>query len=366
MNYGVDSVRYARLVEDCRRLVEIPSVSGDESAIADFVEARLHEAGIDGEIRRIGDNVVLHRRGNRGQLTVIAGHLDTVPLFGADVGLMTTEDRVYGLGATDMKAGLAVMLSLAELDELDGDLSLIFYVCEEVDLSRNGLRVVMNEIPELREADAAILMEPTSNYLEAGCQGTLRVRVELGGTRSHSARPWMGRNAIERLHALLTAVSTFERREPVIDGVQYRESLSAVRVDGGVANNVIPDAAQLWLNYRFAPDLTQEQACERLEQYLRDHGALEEADSVVVEDVAGGALPGLSSPVLAALRELSIEVRAKLGWTDVSYFAAQGIPAANFGPGDPLLAHSAGEWVSTAEMYSAYATLAKLLVASEE
>jgi succinyl-diaminopimelate desuccinylase len=287
-------------------------------------------------------------------------------MFGDDVGLEVLADRIVGLGATDMKAGLAVMLSLAELEELDGDLALIFYVCEEVDLSRNGLRVVMREVPELREADTAILMEPTSNYLEAGCQGTMRVRVDLSGVRAHSARPWMGRNAIERLSDLLAAVTTFERREPEIDGVRYRESLSAVRVHGGVANNVIPDSTQLWLNYRFAPDLSADQARDRLEGYLRSHGSLGEDDAVVVEDAADGAPPALDAPVLGALREASRAVRAKIGWTDVSFFAAHGIPAANFGPGDPLLAHSVGEWVAHSEIVGAYEVVAELLVASEE
>lgn len=343
-------------------LVSVPSVSHHEAALADLVESRLGRLS-HLELSRLGDNVVARTRLGRARRVVLAGHLDTVPPpEGADPAAVAIEgDRLVGLGAADMKGGLAVMLWLAEeLRRPAFDLSFVFYACEEVEARFNGLGVLAEAMPEALVAEAAILLEPTSAVVEAGCQGTLRMGVTLRGRRAHTARPHMGRNAIHRLAPVIEAVAAFEAREPLIDGCRYREALQLVSVGGGVAANVVPDEARVVLNHRFAPDRSPAEAEAGLRELLAPH--LEAGDSIEVLDVAQGAPPSLSEPLFAALVGASgSEPRAKLGWTDVARFAAAGVPAVNFGPGDPSIAHMAGEWVQGAELQTVAATLSGLL-----
>lgn len=358
-----DGVEERSLVDTCCELIEIPSVSGDEARIADFVEATLTRGNSQGKLTRVGDNIVFSRRGSSGHKLVIAGHLDTVPASGG-FEAVRRDGKIYGLGASDMKGGLAVMLAIAALSEVVHELTMVFYVCEEVDLARNGLRQVLAESTELTRTDAAILMEPTSNYLEAGCQGTLRLRADLSGKRAHTARPWVGENAVSKLAPLISALEGYPLRKPSIEGVEYREALSVVRVQGGVANNVVPDSASLWINHRFAPDRTADQAGSDLQSWLRENSAIGPMDRMTLEDYAEGAPPSLSAKLIRELAASSRGVRAKLGWTDVSFFAGLGIPAANFGPGDPLNAHTPGEWVEDDELRDAYRSVKALVVAS--
>ncbi len=239
-------------------------------------------------------------------------------------------------------------------------MSYVFYAGEEVAGEFNGLRRLFEERPDLLAGDAAILGEPTEGVIEAGCQGTMRLEVTLAGARAHTARPWMGRNAIHRLGRLLAVVEAMPERRPVLDGCEYREALQAVGVDGGVAGNVVPDRATVTLNHRFAPDRTPAEAEAAVRALLSP--VLEAGDEVTVVDVADGAAPGLQHPLLAPLVDrLGLPVRAKLGWTDVARFAAAGIPACNLGPGDPLLAHTAEERVDRASLESTRSTLASLL-----
>jgi succinyl-diaminopimelate desuccinylase len=271
-------------------------------------------------------------------------------------------DIVHGCGAADMKGGLAVMLELATgIAEPAVDVTYVFYAGEEVAAEHNGLGHLFDARPELLAGDVALLGEPTAGALEAGCQGTMRVEVALRGSRAHTARPWTGRNAIHRLGPLLTELEQRQDwRRVVVEGCEYREAVSAVRVAGGVAGNVVPDEVVLTLNHRFAPDRTPEEA----EVVLRDAlaGHLDDGDSWVLVDAAAGAAPGLSHPLLEALvARNALEVRAKLGWTDVARFAAHGVPASNFGPGDSLLAHTPGEWVSRVQLERCHAALADLL-----
>jgi succinyl-diaminopimelate desuccinylase len=245
------------------------------------------------------------------------------------------------------------------------DVTYVFYAGEEVAAEFNGLERLFRERPDLVAADAAVLGEPTGAVVEAGCQGTLRLAVTLAGRRAHTARPWMGVNAIHRLGALLAVVAGFEERSPVLDGCTYREALQAVRVEGGVAGNVVPDSARVELNHRFAPDRTAADAAAALRSFLAP--VLGEGDEVQLTDSAEGALPGLEHPLLRSLVASSgVEVRAKLGWTDVARFAAAGIPACNFGPGDPTLAHHPDEFVTRAEIESVHASLLALLTAEGE
>lgn len=343
-------------------LVDMPSVSNDEAAIADAVERAVREQTTGFEVLRHG-NVVLART-NRGLPTrvILAGHLDTVPIadnvpsrFVDEAG----EQQLYGCGTVDMKSGDAVFLHLAAtVAEPVHDLTLIFYDCEEIAAKYNGLNRIERELPEWLTGDLAILGEPSGGVIEAGCQGTMRVLLTAKGVRAHSARSWKGDNAIHRMGEVLRRLSDYRAREVDIDGCVYREGLSAVRVSGGVAGNVIPDAAELDVNFRFAPDRTIEQATEHVRSVFTGLDL-----DFEVTDAAAGALPGLSAPAAKDLISLvgTDSVRAKYGWTDVSRFAARGIPAVNFGPGDPNFAHKRDEHVPTAQITAVTETLHRYL-----
>jgi succinyl-diaminopimelate desuccinylase len=260
-----------------------------------------------------------------------------------------------------MKSGLAVMLELARtVEEPAVDVTYVFYAGEEVAAEHNGLGQLFRDRPDLVAGDVALLGEPTDGDVEAGCQGTLRVRVRLTGARAHTARPWMGRNAIHRLGRLLVILDDYEERRPVLDGCEYREAVQAVFVEGGVAGNVVPDAATAVVNHRFAPDRTVEEAFAHVRDLVGP--VLDDDDTVELLDAAAGARPDLHHPLLRALVDRGeLAVRAKLGWTDVAVFAAHGVPAANFGPGDPLLAHTADEHVTRQAIERAHAVLGDLL-----
>ena len=340
-------------------LVDIPSVSFDEAAIVAHLEAELR--AIPGlAVDRIGDNLVARTNLGRGHRLILAGHTDTVP--GDTSGSRLDGDVLWGLGTTDMKGGLAVMLELARVvREPAVDVTWVFYAREEVAMVHNGLRELFAEAPELLAGDVAILGEPTAGAIEAGCQGTMRLEVTLAGTRAHTARPWMGRNAVHRLGALLTALEAYPHREPVVDGCRYREALQAVHVEGGVAGNVVPDSAMVRINHRYAPDRTGAEAEAHVREFL---APFLDGDSDVVElvDHSPAAPPGLSHPLLRAITDRHrLEVRAKLGWTDVAFFAEHGVPAINLGPGEPTLAHTAGECLERAPLESCFSVLRDLL-----
>lgn len=268
---------------------------------------------------------------------------------------------MWGLGAADMKGGLAVMLELARtVVEPAVDVTWVFYAREEVATIHNGLREVFDEAPELLVGEVAILGEPTGGTIEAGCQGTMRFEVTLAGIRAHTARPWMGRNAIHRLGALLGTLVDYEHREPVVEGCRYREALQAVHVEGGMAGNVVPDSAMVRINHRYAPDRTGGEAEAHVRAVLAQH--LDDGDEVVLVDHSPAAAPGMSHPLLQRLAaDGGLEVRAKLGWTDVAFFSEHGVPAVNLGPGEPTLAHSADERVERSSVESCHAALYRLL-----
>ena len=337
-------------------LVDIPSVSRDERRIADEVERALREQ-TGYEVIRNGDAVLARTDFGRPTRVVLAGHLDTVPIAD-NVPSHRDADHIYGCGTCDMKSGDAVFLHLAAtVAEPVHDITLIFYDCEEIEASVNGLGRIERELPDWLRADVAVLGEPTGGYIEAGCQGTLRALVSATGTRSHSARSWLGDNAIHKLGEVLDRLKSYQGRVVDIDGCTYREGLSAVGIDGGVASNVIPDAASVTVNFRFAPDRTPEAALA----HIRDVFTGLDVD-LHQTDSAAGALPGLHHPAAAALVDAAGGlVRAKYGWTDVSRFAALGIPAVNFGPGDPNVAHRRDERVSIAQIAAVTTTLHRYL-----
>ena len=340
-------------------LVDIPSESRHERRIADEVEAALREQTTGFEIIRNGDAVLARTNLGRPSRVLLAGHIDTVPAAD-NLPSRLADGVLHGCGTSDMKSGDAVFLHLAAtIAEPAHDLTLVMYDCEEIEASANGLGRIETELPEWLQADVAILGEPSGGYIEAGCQGTLRVVVSASGTRAHSARSWLGDNAIHKLGEVLARLSAYQARSVDIDGCVYREGLSAVRVDGGIAGNVIPDAASVTVNFRFAPDRSIEQARQHV------HEVFDGLDvSIELTDAAAGALPGLSKPAAAELVEAAGgQVRAKYGWTDVSRFAALGIPAVNYGPGDPNLAHRVDEHVDVAAITAAADMLRRYLTA---
>jgi succinyl-diaminopimelate desuccinylase len=319
-------------------LVDVPSVSGSEQRLADQIEAALR-ALPHLTVHRHGDSVVAMTELGQPSRIVLAGHIDTVPIAG-NVPSRRDGDRLVGCGSSDMKSGIAVMLRLAaDLRRPDRDLTFVFYDNEEVEAARNGLGRLAQKHPEWLRGDLAVLMEPTAARVEAGCQGTMRVLVAVVGRRAHSARAWLGDNAIHRAGEVLRRLESYEPRHVSMDGLEYREGLNAVRIEGGVAGNVIPDRCTLTLNFRFAPDRTEEAALAHVQEVLAPF-------ECVLIDSAPAAPPGLGAPAVGEfLRVVGREPVAKYGWTDVARFAQLGIPAVNFGPGDPNQAHTREESV---------------------
>jgi len=340
-------------------LVDIPSESRHERRIADEVEAALRAQAAGFEVIRNGDAVLARTKLGRPSRVLLAGHIDTVPAAD-NVPSRFVDGALYGCGTSDMKSGDAVFLHLAAtVANPSHDITLVMYDCEEIESSANGLGRIERELPEWLRADVAILGEPSGGFIEAGCQGTIRVVVRATGTRAHSARSWLGDNAIHKLGKVLERLSSYQARSVDIDGCIYREGLSAVRIDGGIAGNVIPDAASVTVNFRFAPDRSVEQALAHVQEVL---GGLDV--DIEQTDGAPGALPGLTNPAAAALIDAAGgQVRAKYGWTDVARFAALGIPAVNYGPGDPNLAHRVDEHVLVDQITAATEMLRKYLLA---
>lgn len=339
-------------------LVDVASVSGDERRLADLVESALR--GCFGlRVERDGNVVLARTGGERPQRVVLAGHLDTVPVAG-NVPSRIDGEVLHGCGSVDMKGGVAVMLRLAGLVGSGAltprtELTWVFYDCEEVEAARNGLGRLARQRPDALRGDLAILLEPTGGVVEGGCQGTLRVLVRVPGVRAHSARSWLGVNAIHAAAPVLARLAAYTAREVDVDGLTYREGLNAVAITGGVAGNVVPDECTVTVNHRFAPDRTEDEALAHVREVFAGY-------DVTLTDTAPGARPGLDAPLARAVVDaVGGLARAKLGWTDVARFGELGIPAVNFGPGDPNLAHKPEEHVPLAEIRAAESALVKFL-----
>jgi len=322
-------------------LVDHESVSGNEGPLADAIEEAL-DALPHLVVHRDGNVIVARTSLGRPQRVVLAGHIDTVPVAG-NLPSRLADGKLYGCGTTDMKSGVAVQLRLAAtVPEPVHDVTYVFYDCEEIEAPRNGLAIMSRTQPELLAGDFAILLEPTGGGIEGGCQGTLRASVTVAGQRAHTARSWMGSNAIHSAAAVLDVLGSYVPRTPQIEGLQYHEGLNAVFINGGVAGNVVPDECVITVNYRFAPDLSGEQAADHVREVFA-------AWPVQILDCAEGARPGLTDPAAAAfVSAVGGAPKAKLGWTDVARFAALGIPAVNYGPGISEIAHTPAEYVPVA------------------
>jgi succinyl-diaminopimelate desuccinylase len=331
-------------------LVDVPSVSGDEAGLAVAIEGALR--GLPHlSVHTDGNTVVARTSLGRPQRVVVAGHIDTVPIAG-NLPSRRENGLLYGCGSCDMKSGVAVALRLAaRLTRPRPDVTYVFYDCEEVEAERNGLLRVSRNRPDLLQGDFAVLMEPTGALIEGGCQGTLRAEVTTRGKRAHSARSWMGQNAIHGAGGILDLLRSYQPREPAVDGLIYHEGMNAVGIGGGVAGNVIPDECTVTVNYRFAPDRSEEEAAAHVREVFAGY-------EVEITDSAPGARPGLDHPAAAPLLAAVAGVpRAKFGWTDVARFALLGMPALNYGPGDPMLAHSPDEHVPVAQIAECEATM---------
>jgi len=338
-------------------LVDVESVSGNEARLADLVEQALRQLPLT--VEREGNVVLARTDRGRDRRVVLAGHLDTVPIAD-NVPSRLVDGVLHGCGTTDMKSGVAVMLRVAHLVgtgalEPGVDLTWVCYDCEEVEAARNGLGRLARTRPDALAGDLAVLLEPTDGVVEGGCQGTLRVAVRTSGVRAHSARSWLGANAIHAAAPVLGRLAAYEARVVQVDGLTYREGLNAVRIEGGVAGNVIPDECVITVNYRFAPDRSPADALAHVRDVFHDA-------EVELTDCAPGARPGLGSPVAAEfVAAVGGAPRAKLGWTDVARFGELGIPALNFGPGDPNLAHKPEEHVPVQQVLDAETALVRFL-----
>lgn len=372
-------------VELTRQMIDIPSVSGDEGPLADAVEAALRGAGFGSvpslEILRDGDAVCARTRLGLDQRVVLAGHLDTVPIADNVPGRFEERDGstvLWGRGSVDMLGGCAAALALAcevgaaarcgDEAALSADVTWIFYDHEEVASHLNGLGRVQRNHPEWLVGDLALLGEPTAAHVEGGCNGTLRVIAHFPGRASHSARAWMGVNAIHAMAPVIERIAAYGNPVVTVDGLDFRESLSVVRIEGGIANNVIPEAASMTVNYRFAPSMRADDALEWVRGFFEGTGA-----TIDVDDLCEGARPGADSDVaqrflsvareVAASRGEELRLSAKVGWTDVARFTQVGVPAMNFGPGDPLLAHTRDEHTPVSDIVKVYDTLRAFVLA---
>ncbi|MGN5637376.1 succinyl-diaminopimelate desuccinylase [Streptomyces sp. AC154] len=325
------------------RLVDFPSVSGEEKDLADAIETALRTLP-HLTVERYGNNIVARTDLGRAERVLLAGHIDTVPIADNVPSRLDADGLLWGCGTSDMKSGVAVQLRIAAtVPEPNRDLTFVFYDNEEVAAHLNGLGHIADAHPDWLAADFAVLLEGSNGEVEGGCQGTLRVLLRTEGERAHSARSWMGSNAIHGAAPILARLAAYEPRKPVIDGLEFQEGLNAVRIEGGVANNVIPDACTVVVNYRYAPDLSEEEALAHVHEVFAGCGVAE----FVVDDHSGAAMPGLSHPAAKAFMDaVGGTARPKFGWTDVARFGSLGVPAVNYGPGDPILAHKRDEHVA--------------------
>ena len=338
-------------------LVNIPSETGNEAAIAEWVAHRVG-ALRHGTLSRSGHSVVWRAaRGGRPHV-VLAGHLDTVPAQG-NATARRRNGSLYGLGTTDMKSGDTVMLALLETlspDDLRVDLTAVFYDAEEGPRERNGLTRLLADMSFLRDADLAILLEPTALRVELGCNGALNAEVRATGKSAHSARPWTGVNAVERAAPWLAEITRFPVTPVAVEGLTFHETLQVTTLRAGRARNVIPDELVANLNYRFPPDRTLADAEARVRALVPA-----EFETRVVDAAPPGRVCASDPEVRAFVDRFGVEVAGKQGWTDVAQFTAAGVPAFNFGPGIPELAHQADEHCPVENLEVAYRWLRAFL-----
>jgi succinyl-diaminopimelate desuccinylase len=348
------------LLEDLLWFLERPSVTGEEERLCDDLEARVSRLA-GWQTRRVANNLIVRRAepdGSRDRL-IFAGHLDTVPEPQGGIPVRVEGERIYGRGASDMKAGDAVMLALLESFSWEGSWAepvFVFYEREEGPYAENGLEAVVAEVPHVLDADLALVLEPTAGALEVGCVGTAHIEVTFKGKSSHSARPWQGENAITAAGAFLEELHDREVEEVVVEGLTFYEVLVPTMARSGRAKNVVPDEFWINVNHRFPPGKGIEDVRRVFEKLLGESAGYE------IVDLAPSGPVELDNPLLQKLIETGLEVRPKQAWTDVARFAERGVAAANFGPGLPAQAHQEAEYAELSLLERCYERLASFLM----
>lgn len=347
------------LAETLAQLIDIPSVTGDEAGICDHVSQRLAGSAPHLSQQRVNNSLVVATSGD-GPLVVLAGHLDTVPSQDQPPAFIDG-DRMYGLGASDMKGGVAVMLHLME--EADPTwpyrLAGVFYEAEEGKFANNGLEPVLNQCDWLSSASFGVLLEPSDGEIQAGCNGVVNARVTFAGKSSHSARPWWGENAISKAGDWLARMHTREPAPVDVGGLVFQEVMSVTLAQGGLAANIIPPLFEMNLNYRFGPHRTVAEAEEEVRK------ACHRADLVEIVDAAPSGRVVTDHALVADLAEAaSVGIGSKQGWTDVARLNARGIPSVNFGPGDTSEAHTATESMPLGHLALVYDSMRKVFSGS--
>lgn len=342
------------LAELTADLINIPSVSLSEKDLADQIQTAL-TALATLEVTRIENTLIAKTNFNFSSRVILAGHLDTVPANQNQEAIIS-QDSIFGLGAVDMKSGIAVMLKLAQVvQEFKKDVTFLFYEGEEIESKYNGLEKVAQKNPEFLLGDFAVLLEPTNAILEMGCQGSIRFKISIKGSRAHSARWWNGENAIHKAQTILEIVNNYQPRTPIIEQLTFREGLQIVAINGGIAGNVVPDLVEISLNHRFAPDRTEAQAIAHLTELFADF-------EIEILDVAIAAPVSLDNPLVSEfVKQIDLPLAPKFGWTDVARFSKLNIPAINFGPGDPNLAHHPQEAVEVTQLDTVFQRLSTWL-----
>lgn len=345
------------LTETLIWLVDTPSELGDEAELCSALVDRFAASYAEGEIVRVGNSVVVGRRSGR-PLILLVGHIDTVPSQGQPAAF-SQDGLLYGLGTSDMKSGVAAMVHLLEDDEVRNgpfDVAGVFYDGEEGPADGNNLERVLIEVSWLTDAEFGVVMEPTDMRVEVGCNGAINATVRFNGSSAHSARPWLGENAVTKAGAWLAELHHRDPELFVIDGLEYREVFSVTKASGGIANNIIPPAFEVNLNYRFPPVFTIEEAVGRLRLLALA------ADEVEIVDRAPSAPVPEGNPHLDRLLAVTGGERAaKQGWTDVARLAIYGIPAVNYGPGIVAQAHQVNEHVPLENVHLAFENLKHFL-----
>ena len=342
-------------------LINVESESKNEENLCDLLEEWIGNIRPDSKIRRVRNNLVV-QIGDQDTDTpgIFAGHIDTVPAASND-GISNQSwhidgERLYGLGSSDMKSGVAIMIALLSI--IESSSTFVFYECEEIAEEFSGLKYLVENYPELLDAKWAVLLEPTDGQLELGCQGSVTVKAIFNGKRAHSARPWMGENAIQKsINVLDRALKESQSQPKVeIEGLTYTPALQITMIDGGTSGNVIPDRCVATINHRFSPDVSADQA----KSYLI-HEVCEGADEVEISSIFGGAMPEVNHPLVQFGLAEGRELVPKIGWTDVARFASMGIPAVNCGPGDATLAHMSDEHIEISKLNETYELLKKFV-----
>ena len=336
-----------------QKLINISSVTGDEVLILDFIEEFLSKNNFSGELIR-NDGGIIAIPKNSSQKIALVGHVDTVPLSKTQKLKFDDIDLISGRGSVDMKGGISIILH--SLVEENQDIIGVFYTAEEGPYEMNGLGDLMPTILSNKNLEFSIILEPTNCEIELGCLGTLNANIKLKGIAAHSARPWVGENPIYKIGDISKKVSDNEITLLDIEGLEFKQVLSITKVSSGIANNVIPDEAMLNINFRFSPEMTNDDAQNFINNMFSEFGEIEITSS------SEGAMPNIeNSNIKNFISSTGLSPNPKQAWTDIARFYSHGIASVNFGPGDPLLAHTADEHVSKKQLLESYELLMNFL-----